>query len=94
MTNLYLFLMSVSIWGSTWIAITFQLGKVAPEASVFYRFLLVAVILFMFCGWRGLNLRFGKPQHLALFLQGSMMFSLSYPKWHWRTVRNEKCYAL
>ena len=40
LSNLQLFVACVAIWGSTWIAITFQLGKVAPEASVFYRFLL------------------------------------------------------
>jgi drug/metabolite transporter (DMT)-like permease len=45
--------MCVGIWGSTWIAITYQLGSVAPEASVFYRFLLAAGILFAFCRWKG-----------------------------------------
>ena len=29
-----------AIWGSTWLAITFQLGAVAPEVSVAYRFAL------------------------------------------------------
>ena len=43
MSNLQLFIVAVSIWGSTWLAITFQLGRVAPEASVFYRFLLASV---------------------------------------------------
>lgn len=78
MTNLYLFVLAVSIWGSTWIAITFQLGKVQPEASVFYRFALAALILFAFCAWRRLNLRFGPRQHLALAVQGATMFSFAY----------------
>lgn len=78
LSNLSLFLICVAIWGSTWIAITFQLGSVAPAVSVFYRFLLAALILFAFCRWRGLNLRFGVRQHLALAAQGTMMFSLSY----------------
>jgi len=68
----------VAIWGSTWLAITFQLGTVAPAISVFYRFLLAALILFAFCRWRGLGLRFGLRQHLPLALQGVLMFSLSY----------------
>jgi drug/metabolite transporter (DMT)-like permease len=70
--------MCIAIWGSTWIAITFQLGTVQPAASVFYRFLLAALILFAFCRSRRLNLRFGPRQHLALVLQGALMFSLSY----------------
>jgi len=78
LSNLSLFLLCVAIWGSTWIAITFQLGSVAPAVSVFYRFLLAALILFAFCRWRGMNLRFGVRQHLALAMQGTLMFSLSY----------------
>ena len=40
MQNIILYLSTVLIWGSTWIALNFQKGPVAPEASVFYRFLL------------------------------------------------------
>ena len=78
LTHLYLFAMCVGIWGSTWIAITYQLGAVAPEASVFYRFLLAAGILLAFCRWKGLSLRYGWRQHLPLAAQGTLMFSLSY----------------
>ena len=78
LSNLTLFLICAAIWGSTWIAITFQLGNVQPAASVFYRFLLAALILFAFCRSRRLSLRFGPRQHLALTLQGMLMFSLSY----------------
>ncbi len=78
LSNLSLFLMCVAIWGSTWIAITFQLGNIQPAASIFYRFLLAALILLAFCRLRRLNLRFGPRQHVALMLQGVLMFSLSY----------------
>ena len=54
MGNLQLFLVSVAIWGSTWLAIKFQLGRVAPEASVFYRFLLGSALLFAYCHLRRL----------------------------------------
>jgi hypothetical protein len=48
LSNLQLFIAAVAIWGSTWLAITFQLGSVAPEASLFYRFLLASLLLFGF----------------------------------------------
>jgi drug/metabolite transporter (DMT)-like permease len=76
--NLQLFLACVAIWGSTWLAITFQLGRVAPEASVFYRFLLAAVLLFAFCKLRRLPLRFDARQHAWLALLGLTMFSIGY----------------
>ncbi len=73
-----LFAACVVIWGSTWIAITFQLGAVEPEASVAWRFLLAAALLFGWCRWRGLRLRFSAREHAWLALQGLLMFSVGY----------------
>lgn len=78
MPTLYLFAICVLIWGSTWIAITFQLGSVAPEMSVGYRFLLASAVLFAFCRWRGFALSFRAKQHLDLAMLGASMFCISY----------------
>ena len=78
MSNLQLFIACVAIWGSTWIAITYQLGRVAPEASVFYRFLLSALIVFAYCAVRRLPLRYPLRDHLWFALLGATMFCLSY----------------
>jgi drug/metabolite transporter (DMT)-like permease len=78
LSNLQLFIACVAIWGSTWIAITFQLGRVAPEASVFYRFLLASIIVFAYCLARGLPLRFRAREHLWIALFGALMFCVSY----------------
>ena len=40
---------TVLIWGSTWLAIKYQLGAVDPMVSVIYRFGLAAVLLLIFC---------------------------------------------
>jgi drug/metabolite transporter (DMT)-like permease len=77
-SNLRLFVACVAIWGSTWLAITFQLGRVAPEASVCYRFLIAALLLFGYCRVRGLPLAFGARAHAWVALQGVLMFSVSY----------------
>lgn len=78
MSSLQLFAACTGIWGSTWIAITFQLGSVAVEASVAYRFLLGSAIAFAYCLMRGLSLRFSGAQHRWIAFQGALMFSLSY----------------
>jgi drug/metabolite transporter (DMT)-like permease len=78
LSNLHLFLACVLIWGSTWIAITFQLGRVAPEASVFYRFLLASLLVFAFCAVRRLPLRLTLREHGWIALMGVFMFGLSY----------------
>jgi drug/metabolite transporter (DMT)-like permease len=78
LSNLQLFIACVGIWGSTWLAITFQLGRVAPEASVFYRFLLAALLLFAYCAARRLPLRFNARAHAWFALLGLTMFSIGY----------------
>jgi drug/metabolite transporter (DMT)-like permease len=78
MSNLQLFLTCVAIWSSTWIAITFQLGAVAPEVSVFYRFLLASLLLFGWCLARRLPLGYTLRQHGWLALFGIFTFSVSY----------------
>ena len=77
-SNLHLFATCVLIWGSTWLAITFQLGTVAPELSVGYRFIAASAALFLYCRWRGLNLRFAPREHVDLLLFGASMFCISY----------------
>jgi len=76
--NLRLFVACVAIWGSTWLAIKYQLGNVAPEASVAYRYLVACAILFGFCTVRGHALRFSLRQHAWIFLFGALMFCVSY----------------
>ena len=66
------------IWGTTWLAITYQLGTVAPEVSVSHRFLLAALIIAAWCRLRGLSLRFTPAQHGALALMGVAMYGVSY----------------
>ena len=78
MNNIQLFAGCVAIWGSTWLAIKFQLGHVAPEASVFYRFLLASVLLFAYCLARRLPLRYAPRDHFWIALLGVFMFSVSY----------------
>jgi drug/metabolite transporter (DMT)-like permease len=78
MNNLGLYLASVLIWGSTWLAITFQLGHVPPEVSVAYRFALASAMLFAWCGVRRLRLAYSWREHRWMALQGALLFGLNY----------------
>ncbi len=78
MSNSFLYLVTVVIWGSTWIAINYQLGDVAPEASVSYRFALAAVILFTFAKVKQLPLLFSLKQHGLFAAFGICLFGLNY----------------
>ena len=73
-----LYLITVLIWGSTWLAIKFQLGVVSPELSIAYRFGLAAIILLLYSLIRRLPLRFSWREHAFFALQGFLLFSLNY----------------
>src|SRR5512142_31142 len=78
-----LFAIASIIWGSTWLAITFQLGSVAPEASVVYRFALAAALVAAWCLATGRSLRFTRSQHGWLAAQGTFLFGLNYLGVYW-----------
>jgi len=78
MKNIILFSIPTVIWGSTWLAITFQLGVVDPLVSVFYRFLLAAIILFVYCSLIKINLKYSAKQHFFMALQGTFLFGINY----------------
>ena len=78
MNNVVLYTASVLIWGTTWLGIKFQLGRVDPMISVFYRFTLASIILLTYCRLFGLNMRFKKREHLYIALQGAFLFSINY----------------
>ena len=78
MPNALLYLITVLIWGSTWLAIKFQLGIVPPALSIVYRFTIASGILWLYTSFRRLPMRFSRRQHAFIALQGFFLFSLNY----------------
>jgi drug/metabolite transporter (DMT)-like permease len=78
-----LFIICAAIWGSTWLAIKYQLGVVAPELSVAYRFGLAAMMLFAWCMATRRSLRFSAREHGYLAALGVMLFGLNYIGIYW-----------
>lgn len=73
-----LFLLASFIWGTTWLVIKFQLGVVAPEVSVAWRFALASLLLLGWSAARGIPLRFRARDHAAFALLGLLLFGLNY----------------
>lgn len=76
--NMIFYSLTVFIWGSTWIAIKYQLGNVDPLISVVYRFALASALIFLYCGVSGRIMRFARKDHLFMALQGVCLFALNY----------------
>ena len=68
----------VLIWGTTWYAIKFQLGVVAPEISLVYRFSIAAICLFVYARMVGSPMRLSWRDHRYIGLQGATLFCLNY----------------
>jgi drug/metabolite transporter (DMT)-like permease len=69
---------TVLIWGSTWIMIRFQLGVVAPQASIVYRFVIAALALALFAKLAGKSLAIRRADYGWVALQGLFLFSANY----------------
>lgn len=78
MANIALFIATVLIWGTTWIAIALQVGPVPVLVSVFYRFGTAAVIfLLALVLLRRLRLPAWREQPFIL-AQAACLFSLNF----------------
>lgn len=67
------------IWGTTFYAITLQLGEVDPLVSVVYRFIISAALLFVWCKLSGEKMALTRNQHLAAIGLGVPTFAVNYP---------------
>jgi len=78
MNNFILFSITLFCWSPTWYVIKFQLGYVDPLASVFYRFLLASIIIFIYLFIKKKNLIFSLNNHIWFLFFGLCLYSLNY----------------
>lgn len=69
------YLLVVLIWGTTWIAVKFQLGEADPAISIFYRFVVASALLAIYSISQKVSFKFTLQDHFFLFLLGAGMFS-------------------
>lgn len=76
--NLSLYVLTVLIWGTTWIALKWQLGVVPIPVSIVYRFALAALILFALLVLSGRLQRMDRRGHLICLAQGLCLFCVNF----------------
>lgn len=76
--NLGLYGATVLFWGTTWIAMKHQVGPVAAELSVAYRFTIAAAVVFLWALAARQRLRFAPRDHALLAAMGLCMFSFNF----------------
>jgi len=78
MPNWILYAVVMLSWGSSWLAIQYQLGDVHPQMSVAYRFILSGSLLILYCWVRHKKMKFTVEQHMRIGLQALFIFSTNY----------------
>lgn len=76
--NFLLYIITVCVWGSTWLTINYQLGSVPVELSIFYRFALSSLLVFTWCLFKKRKMRYSWPIHVSFIAQGLFLFSIPY----------------
>ncbi len=77
-TTLILYVATVVVWGTTWIMMKYQLGEVAPAASLTYRYLAAGALIVSGAALVGKRVRLTRTEHLWCAAQGACMFSINY----------------
>ena len=75
------FLLYVAVvfgWSTSWYPLSLQLGVVAPEVSLVWRFGISGLIMVGICRLRGIGLGFGRTEHVRLLLLGMTLFSTNF----------------
>lgn len=78
MSNALLFSLCSLIWGSTWMAIGYQINAVDTTVAVAWRFTLAALCLGIICVVRRLPMRFSFNLHLRMATVGLLLYCLNY----------------
>ena len=74
----FLYVGSILIWGFAWIGMHFQVGVVAPEVSIVWRYLIATPLMFVFAVMRGESLRYRLSDHAYFAGLGLAVFSINY----------------
>lgn len=73
-----LYAVTIVAWGASWIAMKGQIASVAPEVSVFWRFVLAAVIMMAWAKGAGYRMTFPWSDHLRFAGLGAFIFSTNF----------------
>jgi len=74
----FFYVLTVLIWSTTWIAIKLQLGTVAPQASIVYRFALAGCVMLAFLVLTRRLQRIPLKHQPFIVLQALCLFSCNF----------------
>lgn len=76
--ELFLYVAVIVGWSTSWYPLSLQLGVVAPEVSLVWRFSISGLMMFGICALSGIDLRFGRAEHGRFLMLGMALFSTNF----------------
>ena len=76
--ELFLYVAVVFGWSTSWYPLSLQLGVVAPEVSIFWRFLVSSLMMLAITALCGIRLRFEPGENLRFLFLGMALFSTNF----------------
>ena len=65
-------------WSTSWYPLSLQMGAVAPEVSLAWRFFAASALMLALSRFRGIRLRYGRDAHLVFAGLGVLLFSTNF----------------
>jgi drug/metabolite transporter (DMT)-like permease len=73
-----LYAITCFVWGTSWLALRMQLGTIAPEVSLVWRFALAGILVFAWALWARQRMRFELRDHALFAAMGFFIFSTNF----------------
>jgi len=70
--------LTIFAWSTSWLPLRWQLGVVAPEVSLFWRFIFAGLIMMVVAKLSGHSLRLTKEVHLRIAVLSLFLFSFNF----------------
>jgi drug/metabolite transporter (DMT)-like permease len=77
-TDYGLYGLTIMAWSLSWYAIVLQVGTVANEVNLVWRFAIATLLMFIWVVWSGRRLRFSLSDHLRFAALGVLLFSSNF----------------
>ncbi len=81
-----LYVALVLSWSGSWYALALQVGNVAVQTSLFWRFVIAALIMWGWVALKGQPMRFARNRHLAFAGMGLFIFCLNFTLFYYGSI--------
>ncbi|MEO1066636.1 MAG: DMT family transporter [Pseudomonadota bacterium] len=76
----------VLAWSTSWYPLSLQVGVVAPEVSLVWRFLGAGVLMFGYLLYSGRQIRFALADHVRFAMLGILLFSTNFALFYYASA--------